>query len=151
MRDDVAVGNVLAEFEGDGHRLRCEATRLLAAEREGPGIVEAAGEHVGHGLRQDSCAVEVEELPDARSHEADVSADVDPSCVERIDSGDLCKEAIAALGRTGRALLLEELATVLGVLDSLVLAPAPRMPGDDVVDVEQTHLIIARDKGESVA
>ncbi len=120
-----------AQLESNGHRRADGAARLLAAERERPGIVKPAREHVSDGLREDLRAVEVEELARARGHEPDVAPKVDPPSVEGIDPEELREQPVAHLGDASRALVLEQLAPMLGILHALVLAPATLVPRDE--------------------
>ena len=147
MGSDVAIGDVRAELESDGHRRARGAARLLATERECAGVVKPACEDVGDGLREQLGAVELEKLSRARGHEADIAAGVDPSRVQRIDAGDLREQPVAHLRDTSRALLLQELVSMVRIFDALVLAPAAFVARDDRGAIEQTHLVIARDEG----
>jgi hypothetical protein len=110
--------------------------------------VEAAGQDVGDGLGEDLGPVEIEELADARGHEADVASYVDPAHVQRIHRGDFEEESVAHLGDASGALLLEELASMLRILEALMLSPAPLVPRGDDVAVEKADLDVARDKRE---
>jgi hypothetical protein len=143
VRDDVTIGHVGAELEGDRDRPVGGAPCLLAAERERARIVEAAGQDVGDGLGEDLGPVEIEELADARGHEADVASYVDPAHVQRIHRGDFEEESVAHLGDASGALLLEELASMLRILDAVMLYPASRIPRNDVVAVKEADLHVA--------
>ena len=50
------------------------------------------------------------------------------------------RQPVTHLGDPRGALVLEQLAPMLGVFDALVLAPASLVLGDDVRAVEQAHL-----------
>jgi len=113
--------------------------------------VESAREDVGDGLREGFGAVELEELSGACGHEADIAADVDPSRATRIDTGDLREQAVAHLRNAPRTLLLEQLATMLGIFDALMLSPVSLVLCDDVRAVEHAHLAVARDERDRSA
>src|SRR5258708_134275 len=62
MRDDVAVGDVVAQGDVDGDGMLGGAPVLLAQHAHLAGVVRAALDGFGDGLREDFGAVQIEQL-----------------------------------------------------------------------------------------
>lgn len=108
VRNDVALGDVAAEGEVQRDGLMCCSPQALADDGESSWIMGSAGEHFSYRVGEGCFAVQVQQLPGARSEAANVAARLQPAREERVDAGHGGAQPVLPLCVAGAALLLEE-------------------------------------------
>src|SRR5664279_2799205 len=137
VRDDVAIGDVVAQRDVNRDGMFCRAPVLLAQHAHFARVVGAAVDGFCDGLLEYVRAVQVEQAAGLCHHAADVATRLDPALDEDVDARSGGAESITTSGRSSAALATHDLRTMIGMLDLLAVTPGTSMVGDDVGAVEQ--------------